>query len=125
MSQDDREPSLSVSRRSFMIASGALAAAPVLTAAEARAAPSPGGATPRLPEVVGTDHWAAKTVGADKIKLFLRRKRLRNPSAGAGRHGAILFVHGSSFSATPTYDLQIPGRPECSVMDWFARRGYD
>jgi len=34
-------------------------------------------------------------------------------------------VHGSSVSATPVFDLQIPGKPEASTMDWFARRGYD
>ena len=38
---------------------------------------------------------------------------------------AVLFVHGSSISGTQTFDLQIPGRPECSAMDTFARRGYD
>src|SRR5437879_7566898 len=36
-----------------------------------------------------------------------------------------LFVHGSSVSATPVFDLQIPGKPEGSAMDWFARMGYD
>jgi pimeloyl-ACP methyl ester carboxylesterase len=28
-------------------------------------------------------------------------------------------------AAQPTFDLQVPGRPDSSVMDWFARRGYD
>ncbi|HSU62292.1 MAG TPA: alpha/beta fold hydrolase, partial [Burkholderiales bacterium] len=41
------------------------------------------------------------------------------------RKGTILFVHGSSVSATPVFDLQIPGKPEASTMDWFARLGYD
>jgi pimeloyl-ACP methyl ester carboxylesterase len=34
-------------------------------------------------------------------------------------------VHGSSVQSQPAFDLQIPGRPEASVMDWFARLGYD
>src|SRR5690349_6343577 len=119
MSQDD---SLSLSRRNFVIASGAaLALAPAL-ADDARAAPPT--AKAKLPDVVGSEHWTTRTAGTDKIKLFLWRKRLRTP-AGAARQGTILFVHGSTIPATPTFDLQIPGRPELSVMDWFARRGYD
>jgi pimeloyl-ACP methyl ester carboxylesterase len=39
--------------------------------------------------------------------------------------GTILFVHGSSMAAQPTFDLQVEGRPDSSVMDWFARRGFD
>ena len=135
MSQDHRErPGTLVSRRSFVIASGAaVIGAPVIAsvgsgaasivAGEAAAAPP--AAHARLPEVAGSEHWTTKLAGADKVRLFLWRKRLRTPAAGGGQQGTILFVHGSSISATPTFDLQVPGRPECSVMDWFARRGYD
>jgi pimeloyl-ACP methyl ester carboxylesterase len=119
-----RSDSQFVSRRGFVIASGAaLAAIPVLGDEDVQAAPPP--PRPKLAEVVGTEHWTTKLAGADKVRLFLWRKRLRNPSGGGERQGTILFVHGSSISATPTFDLQIPGRPECSIMDWFARRGYD
>ncbi|TMQ02884.1 MAG: lysophospholipase [Deltaproteobacteria bacterium] len=120
MSQEHRGPVSPVSRRSFLLTSGALAAAPALSAS-AQAAPPP---KVKPSDVAGTEHWTTKLAGADKIKLFLWRKRLRTPPAG-GRQGTILFVHGSSISATPAFDLQIPGRPECSVMDWFARKGYD
>ena len=125
MSQHHREPAGPfVSRRSFVITSGAaLAAAPLLAESDGVAAPPP--PPPRLAEVVGSEHWTTKDAGSDKVKLFLRRKRLKNPATGGGRQGTILFVHGSSISGTPTFDLQIAGRPECSVMDWFARRGYD
>ena len=37
----------------------------------------------------------------------------------------ILFVHGSSMASQPTFDLQVPGRADSSVMDFFAARGYD
>jgi pimeloyl-ACP methyl ester carboxylesterase len=57
--------------------------------------------------------------------LFLWRKRLRDPSSGGARRGTILFVHGSSMASTPVFDLQIPGRPQSSTMDWFSRLGYD
>ena len=36
----------------------------------------------------------------------------------------MLFVHGSSMASQPTFDLTVAGRPDSSVMDWFARRGF-
>jgi pimeloyl-ACP methyl ester carboxylesterase len=64
----------------------------------------------------GTEHWTQK----GDIRLFLWRKT----AAGAAK-GTILFVHGSSMASQPSFDLQVPGRPDSSVMDWFAARGYD
>jgi pimeloyl-ACP methyl ester carboxylesterase len=69
--------------------------------------------------IVGTEHWAHKVDGA---KLFLWNKHAGDPSGPAGR---ILFVHGSSMASQPTFDLHVPGRPDSSVMDFFAARGYD
>jgi len=66
----------------------------------------------------GEEHWAAK----GDVRLFLWEKYAGNPSA---TEGTILFVHGSSMASQPTFDLHVPGRPESSVMDWFAARGYD
>jgi pimeloyl-ACP methyl ester carboxylesterase len=45
--------------------------------------------------------------------------------SNAQRKGVILFVHGSSMASTPTFDLAVPGRPDSSVMEWFARQGFD
>jgi pimeloyl-ACP methyl ester carboxylesterase len=78
-----------------------------------------------LARVAGSDHWADKVVGNEKIKLYMLRKRLEDPATGKGRAGTIVFVHGSSVSATPAFDLQVAGRPELSAMDWYARLGYD
>src|SRR5687767_9047947 len=64
----------------------------------------------------GTEHWTQK----GDIRLFLWRKA----PAGAAK-GTILFVHGSSMASQPTFDLQVPGRADSSVMDWFAARGFD
>src|SRR5207247_1721686 len=36
-----------------------------------------------------------------------------------------LFVHDSSMASQPTFDLQVPGRPDSSAMEWFAARGFD
>ena len=66
----------------------------------------------------GTEHWTRK----GEIKLFLWRK---SPPAPEKARGTIFFVHGSSMASTPTFDLEVPGRPDSSVMDWFAARGFD
>ncbi len=66
----------------------------------------------------GTEHWTSK----GGVKLFLWRKP---PAAGAVSRGTILFVHGSSMASQPTFDLHVPGRPDSSVMEWFAARGFD
>ena len=65
----------------------------------------------------GTEHWTKK----GDIKLFLWHK----PSAAGGPRGTILVVHGSSMASQPTFDLQVPGRPHSSAMEWFAERGFD
>src|SRR6202795_4741208 len=69
--------------------------------------------------IKGENHWTAKDGGA---KLFLFEKCAGDPTQTAG---TILFVHGSSMAAQPTFDLQVPGRPDSSVMDFFARQNYD
>jgi pimeloyl-ACP methyl ester carboxylesterase len=66
--------------------------------------------------VTGAEHWAHK----GEVRLFLWEKFLGTP---AGKP-AVLFVHGSSMASQPTFDLTVPGRPDSSVMDWFARRGF-
>jgi pimeloyl-ACP methyl ester carboxylesterase len=66
---------------------------------------------------VGEEHWAQK----GDVRLFLWRKRLAEPTMGP----PLLLVHGSSLSALPSYDLVVPGHPDYSMMDWFAREGFD
>jgi pimeloyl-ACP methyl ester carboxylesterase len=66
----------------------------------------------------GREHWTRK----GDIKLFLWQKPA---AAGVANQGTILFVHGSSMASQPTFDLQVPGRPDSSAMDWFAARGFD
>jgi pimeloyl-ACP methyl ester carboxylesterase len=67
----------------------------------------------------GEEHWTTK---AGDVKLFMFEKRDGDANSAAG---TILFVHGSSMAAQPTFDLQVDGRPDSSAMDWFARRGFD
>ncbi|TFH50853.1 MAG: alpha/beta hydrolase [Lysobacterales bacterium] len=68
--------------------------------------------------IVGEEHWTQK----GEVKLFLWEKYVDNPD---GTSGTVLFVHGSSMASQPTFDLQVPGRPFSSAMDWFAARGFD
>jgi pimeloyl-ACP methyl ester carboxylesterase len=69
----------------------------------------------RLP---GTEHWTSK----GDVRLFLWNKVADDP---AKTKGTILFVHGSSMASQPTFDLEVPGRPDSSAMEYFARQGYD
>jgi len=68
--------------------------------------------------ITGAEHWTRK----GDLKLFLWQK---SPPTGQAPKGTILFVHGSSMASTPTFDLQVPGRPDSSAMEWFAARGFD
>ena len=71
------------------------------------------------PAIKGEEHWTSKDGG---VKLFLFEKCLGDP---AKTRGTILFVHGSSMAGQPTFDLQVPGRPDSSAMDHFAKLGFD
>jgi len=96
-------------RREFL-AAGLAASALLSSRASAQSVPQPG----------GTEHWTTKRTPEGDVRLFLWRKRL-----AAAPKGAIVWVHGSSVQSVPAFDLQIPGKPEASTMDWFARLGYD
>ena len=69
--------------------------------------------------VKSQEHWTKK--GSD-VNLFMWEKYVGEPSDKVGN---ILFVHGSSMASQPTFDLHVPGRPDSSVMNFFAKRGYD
>jgi pimeloyl-ACP methyl ester carboxylesterase len=98
-------------RRDFFAAGAGLAASALLASCTNLKSES---------SLAGSEHWTVKKTSAADVKLFLWRKRL----ADAPR-GPLLFVHGSSVQSVPAFDLQIPGQPQSSVMDWFARLGYD
>ena len=65
----------------------------------------------------GQEHWTHK----GDVKLFLFEKQATVKPV----RGTVLFIHGSSMASTPTFDLQVPGRPYSSAMDYFAAQGYD
>jgi pimeloyl-ACP methyl ester carboxylesterase len=66
----------------------------------------------------GEEHWTNK----GDVRLFLWNKCAGDP---AQAKGTILFVHGSSMASQPTFDLDVPGRPDSSAMEFFAHHGFD
>jgi pimeloyl-ACP methyl ester carboxylesterase len=103
-------------RRKLLVGMGAGIGAPMLSSC---ATPQPP-LSPPAGRVASSEHWTTKRTAAGDVRLFMWRKQMHSRPKGT-----ILFVHGSSVSATPVFDLQIPGRPESSTMDWFSRLGYD
>ncbi|MGI8525064.1 MAG: alpha/beta hydrolase [Pseudolabrys sp.] len=73
---------------------------------------------PISPPVEGNEHWTERG-GA---RLFLWNKTAGEPAKDTP---ILLFVHGSSMASQPTFDLQVPGRPDSSAMGFFAHHGFD
>ena len=73
-----------------------------------------------MTSVTGQEHWTHKKTADGDVKLFLWEKYVVSPD----NKPAVLFVHGSSMASQPTFDLSVPGRPDSSVMDWFAQQGF-
>lgn len=59
---------------------------------------------------------------AHKGDVTLQMYRKRPPTGDAP---VLFLVHGSSFSARSSYDLQVPGHPGYSLMEAFVDFGYD
>ncbi len=95
-------------RRSVLMAGLTLAAAPL--AAQA-AGPSTSG------RIVANEYWADK----NGVKLWVYRKHIE----GSEERPRLFCVHGSSYSGKTMFDLQVPNRDNYSMMDHFARLGYD
>ncbi len=71
--------------------------------------------------VWSAEYWAQKR----KVKLYAYRKRAGAPQKGEEPLPVLFLVHGSSMSGRSGFDLQVPGRADYSLMDHFARAGYD
>jgi pimeloyl-ACP methyl ester carboxylesterase len=59
------------------------------------------------------------------VTLAIYRKRLHAPAPGQPKLPVLFLVHGSSVSALPSFDLTVPGAGEYSLMNVFARWGFD
>jgi alpha-beta hydrolase superfamily lysophospholipase len=96
------------SRRHALAAGLGLAAAPALPLA---AAPSTMG------RIVADEFWTDKK----GVRLWVYRKRIE----GAEPRPRLFCVHGSSYSGKTMFDLTVANRDNYSMMDHFARLGYE
>ncbi len=67
------------------------------------------------------EYWANK----GNVKLNIWRKRVGAPRAGEAPRPVLFMVHGSSNSTRSSYDLNVPGKGEYSMMNVMARHGFD
>jgi alpha-beta hydrolase superfamily lysophospholipase len=78
------------------------------------------------PPAPGAPVWSAEyEAKKGGVSLAMFRKRLGEPRAGERPRSVLVFVHGSSISSRPSFDLTVPGAGEYSMMNVFARWGYD
>ena len=94
------------SRRSALIAGAALAATPAISLSQ-----------PAAPRIVADEFWADKK----GVRLWVYRKRIE----GSAPKARLFCVHGSSYSGKTMFDLHVPNREGYSMMDHFARLGYE
>jgi alpha-beta hydrolase superfamily lysophospholipase len=70
--------------------------------------------------------WTAEYVAKKgDVSLQMYRKRVGAPMAGEPAKPVFFLVHGSSTGALASFDVHVPGKGEYSVMNVFARLGYD
>ena len=93
-----------------LVAGGISAALPVQNA----------GAATESGEIWSSEYWTKK----GDVPLWMFRKRIGAPKAGEPSRPVLFFVHGSSVTSRG-FDLNVPGRGEYSVMNEFARYGFD
>jgi pimeloyl-ACP methyl ester carboxylesterase len=105
-----RREAAAMKRGRFGAALGAAAMLASTTAAPAAAAG---------PGIWSAEYWARKGT----VKLYLYRKRFG--SSTAGTRPVLFLVHGSSMSGRSTFDLTVPNQIDYSMMDVFARYGFD
>lgn len=71
-----------------------------------------------MTNITSHEYWAKK----GDVKLYIYRKYAGAPEGKP----VLLLVHGSSLSALPSYDIQVPDAdPGYSFMDRCAERGFD
>jgi pimeloyl-ACP methyl ester carboxylesterase len=109
-----------LARRSLIKGAGLGLGAGVVGALTGATAQSAAAATSEGGEIWSSEYWAKK----GDIPLWMYRKRVGAPKAGEPSRPVLFFVHGSSVSSR-VFDLNVPGHGEYSVMNEFARYGFD
>ncbi len=87
-------------------------------AADLPAPPAPAG-------LWSATYWASKQRDGQDIRLAMYRRRNSVPAPGQAPLPVLLLVHGSSPAALASFDLTVPGYDDHSMMNVFARAGYD
>lgn len=77
------------------------------------------------PGLWAESYWATKHRDGKDIRLAMYRKRAGAPAPGQAALPVLLLVHGSSPAALASFDLTVPGQDDYSLMNVFARLGYD
>ena len=67
--------------------------------------------------IVGTEHWVENS----GVRLYVWEKYAGSP---AGKPVVVL-AHGSATAGKESFDLQVPGKPSYSLMDFLAGKGFD
>ena len=120
MSDGPMSPEQSLARRTILKGASLGVGAGLASALTAQAQSTGAGEGSDGPIWSG-EYWAKK----GEVALNLRRKRVGAPKTGETPLPILFLVHGSSNSARSSYDLTVPGRGEYSLMNVFARYGYD
>jgi pimeloyl-ACP methyl ester carboxylesterase len=124
MPQNSSNPSeQAFERRAILKAAGLGIGAGVLSglAKTAQAQVTAAAAAPASGDIWSQEYGTKK----GPLDLYIYRKRVGAPVAGERARPVLFMVHGSSNSARTSYDLQVPGKPEYSMMNAFARNGFD
>jgi pimeloyl-ACP methyl ester carboxylesterase len=89
-------------------------------AGQAAASQSAAAADETASEIWSSEYWAKK----GDVPLWMFRKRLGAPKPGEPSRPVVFFVHGSSVTSR-VFDLTVASKGEYSVMNEFARYGFD
>jgi pimeloyl-ACP methyl ester carboxylesterase len=108
-------------RRDVVRAAGVGIGAALATGTALAAAPAAPPVSPDDATLWSHDYWAKK----GDVSLYLYRKRPTAPKVGEKPLPVLFLVHGSSISGRSTFDLTVPGAGEYSMMNVFARAGFD
>ncbi|HKF12510.1 MAG TPA: alpha/beta hydrolase [Xanthobacteraceae bacterium] len=120
MTDSPLPPDLALARRAIL-KGASLGVGAGLTSALAAQAQTTGAGEPSEGPIWSGEYWSKK----GEVALNLWRKRVGAPKAGETPLPILFLVHGSSNSARSSYDLSVPGKGEYSLMNVFARYGYD
>src|SRR5882762_3834551 len=105
----------SIARRDMILAAGAGLATGLLAGGSVQPAAAQSG-----------EFWTAEyTAKKGEVSLQIYRKRVGAPAAGEPAKPVLFLVHGSSNAALSSYDLTVPGKSDYSMMNVYARLGYD